>query len=192
MAVYVVCLLLLLAMVGFSDATYCLCNTASSNTVLQQNIDYACGNGADCSAILQNGACFLPNTAGDHCNYAVNSYYQRKGQINGSCDFKGSAMVSPTPPSNLAAGCVYQSSPSNGNSTAPPFSPGGTPPNAPPGSGSFGPPGSGSFAPPGSFVPPSGFDNGSDVTLLSRSVTTSILACFSVDFLIYGLVWQRI
>ncbi|XP_073020262.1 PLASMODESMATA CALLOSE-BINDING PROTEIN 1-like [Primulina eburnea] len=179
MAVYVVCLLLLLPMVTFSDATYCLCNTGVSNTVLQENIDYACGNGADCSAILQNGSCFLPNTIKDHCNYAVNSYYQRKGQTNGSCDFEGSASFSQTPPSNLAAGCVYQSSPSNGSSPAPPFSPGGTPPN-------------GSFAPPGTFVPPSSLDNGTDATLLSRSVATSILACFLVNFLIYGLKWPRI
>ncbi|XP_073131038.1 PLASMODESMATA CALLOSE-BINDING PROTEIN 2-like [Henckelia pumila] len=185
MAVYAVCLLLLLAMVGFSDATYCLCNTGISDTILQTNIDYACGNGADCSGIQQNGACFLPNTIKDHCNYAVNSYYQRKGQISGSCDFKGSASVSQTPPSNLAAGCVYLSSPStNGSSTAPPFSPGGTPPNSPPGSGAF--------APPGAFVPPSGFDNGSDATISSQSVAASLLASFLVNFLIYGLIWRRI
>lgn len=84
----------------FADATYCVCNSGLSDPVLQKNIDYACGNGADCSAIMQNGACFNPNTVKDHCNYAVNSYYQRKGQITGSCDFQGTATVTTTPPTS--------------------------------------------------------------------------------------------
>jgi len=66
---------------------------------LQKAIDYACGAGADCSPILQNGACFQPNTVKDHCNYAVNSYFQRKGQGQGSCDFAGAATPSQNPPS---------------------------------------------------------------------------------------------
>lgn len=76
-----------------------MCNSGLSDSILQKNIDYACGAGADCSAILQNGACFNPNTVKDHCNYAVNSYYQRKGQITGSCDFQGTATVTQTVPS---------------------------------------------------------------------------------------------
>lgn len=67
-----------------------------SDQVLQKDIDYACGAGADCSPILQNGPCFNPNTIKDHCNYAVNSYFQRKGQAPGSCDFSGTATVTPT------------------------------------------------------------------------------------------------
>jgi len=66
---------------------------------LQKAIDYACGAGADCTPILQNGACFQPNTVKDHCNYAVNSYFQRKGQAQGSCDFAGAATPSQNPPS---------------------------------------------------------------------------------------------
>ncbi|MFS7992870.1 putative X8 domain-containing protein [Helianthus anomalus] len=48
--------------------------------------------------ILPNAACFKPNTVKDHCdcNYAVNSYYQRKNQALGSCDFSGTATVRPT------------------------------------------------------------------------------------------------
>lgn len=67
---------------------------------LQTTLDYACGNGADCSAIQQNGACYNPNTVKDHCNYAVNSYFQNKGQVTGSCDFAGTASVSANPPAS--------------------------------------------------------------------------------------------
>ncbi|KAL8224444.1 hypothetical protein R6Q57_019919 [Mikania cordata] len=93
-----------------TGAAYCVCNTALSDSVLQKNIDYACGNGADCAQILQNGACFNPNTVKDHCNYAVNSYYQRKNQIQGSCDFSGTASVSQTAPSGATSACYAGSS----------------------------------------------------------------------------------
>ncbi|KAI3452904.1 hypothetical protein Pfo_009567 [Paulownia fortunei] len=194
MAAFVVGLLLLLAMAGHSDASYCVCNSGLSDSVLQKNIDYACGAGADCSAILQNGPCFNPNTVRDHCNYAVNSYYQRKGQIPGSCDFQGTATVTQTAPS-AASGCVYQSSPSNGGSTSPPTNPstggtpntGGTTPGTVPGSTvspniGLGPTGSGF----------SNTDNGASVTQLSQSSTcVMLLVSFSLSLLISGLMWPR-
>ena len=80
-------------------ALYCVCKDGVGDQALQKAIDYACGAGADCTPILQNGACFQPNTVKDHCNYAVNSYFQRKGQAQGSCDFSGAATPSQTPPS---------------------------------------------------------------------------------------------
>ncbi|GER31851.1 carbohydrate-binding X8 domain superfamily protein [Striga asiatica] len=98
MAVFAVVSLLVLAMAGYSDAVYCVCNSGLSDTVLQRNIDYACGNGADCTQIQQSGPCFSPNTVRDHCNYAVNSYFQRMRQASGSCDFSGTATVSQNPP----------------------------------------------------------------------------------------------
>ncbi|KAL7091265.1 hypothetical protein ACP275_12G094800 [Erythranthe tilingii] len=125
MAILAVGLVFLLALAaGYSDASYCVCNNGLSDAVLQKNIDYACGAGADCSAILQSGPCFNPNTVKDHCNYAVNSYYTRKGQIPGSCDFQATASVSTVAPSTTS-GCVYQSTPSTGGSTTPVV--GGTP-----------------------------------------------------------------
>lgn len=84
---------------GFAGATYCICKDGVSDQALQKAIDYACGSGADCSAILQNGACYQPNTVKDHCNYAVNSYFQKKAQSGGTCDFSGTAMTSDTIPS---------------------------------------------------------------------------------------------
>jgi hypothetical protein len=75
-----------------------VCKDGVGDQNLQKAIDYACGAGADCTQIQQNGPCFQPNTIKDHCNYAVNSYFQKKGQAQGSCDFSGSAVTSPTPP----------------------------------------------------------------------------------------------
>ena len=80
-----------LVLFPFLGATYCVCKDNVSESILQKNIDYACGAGADCSAITSNGACYNPNTVKDHCNYAVNSYYQKKKQAIGSCEFQGSA-----------------------------------------------------------------------------------------------------
>ncbi|KAK4773889.1 hypothetical protein SAY87_028908 [Trapa incisa] len=110
-------LVLLLALSGHSSAAYCICRDGLSDQVLQKTIDYACGSGADCSAILQSGACYQPNTVKDHCNYATNSYFQKMSQSGGTCDFSGTAMTSTTIP-NQASGCVYPSSASTaGTST---------------------------------------------------------------------------
>lgn len=79
-------------------AVYCVCKDGLSDQALQKTLDYACGAGADCSPILQNGACYNPNSVKDHCSYAVNSYFQKKGQASGSCDFAGTATQSQTNP----------------------------------------------------------------------------------------------
>lgn len=88
-------------------ALYCLCKDGVGDQALQKAIDYACGAGADCSPILQNGACYQPNTVKDHCNYAVNSYYQRKGNAQGTCDFAGAATTSANPPGKCTSKCIF-------------------------------------------------------------------------------------
>ncbi|XP_010910470.1 PLASMODESMATA CALLOSE-BINDING PROTEIN 1 [Elaeis guineensis] len=98
-------LVLLLAISGGSDAAWCVCKSDQSDPALQKTIDYACGAGADCTAILQNGACYNPNTVLAHCSYAANSYYQRKGQADGSCDFSGTATLTNSDPGGN--GCTY-------------------------------------------------------------------------------------
>lgn len=85
--------------VFLAGAQWCTCKTGLSDQALQKTLDYACGAGADCTPILQNGACFQPNTVRDHCTYAANSYFQRKGQAAGTCDFSGTCSVTTTDPS---------------------------------------------------------------------------------------------
>ncbi|CAD6335598.1 unnamed protein product [Miscanthus lutarioriparius] len=68
---------------------------------LQNTLDYACGGGADCKPILQNGACFAPDTIKAHCSYAVNSFYQRNNRNNQNpqaCVFSGTAALSNNDP----------------------------------------------------------------------------------------------
>lgn len=100
-------LLLATAAVRLTDATWCICKPDAGQAAVQKALDYACGAGADCGPIQQNGACFQPNTVLAHCSYAVNSYFQRKGQVQGSCDFAGSATVSTADPSSGT--CTYPS-----------------------------------------------------------------------------------
>ncbi|XP_059641652.1 PLASMODESMATA CALLOSE-BINDING PROTEIN 3-like isoform X2 [Cornus florida] len=107
-------LVLLLAMAGHSSATWCVCKEGMGDSVLQKSLDYACGAGADCNPIHSAGSCYNPNTVRAHCNYAVNSYFQKKGQAQGSCDFSGTATVSTSDPSTT--GCVY---PTSASSTTP-------------------------------------------------------------------------
>ncbi|URE25677.1 X8 domain [Musa troglodytarum] len=111
-------LLMTVAMFGVSDAAWCVCRSDSSTTVLQKTLDYACGAGADCTPILQNGACYNPNTVLAHCSYAANSYYQGKGQTQDACDFAGTAMLTSTDPGGN--GCTYPATTSAaGSSTTP-------------------------------------------------------------------------
>lgn len=79
--------------------TWCVCKEGLSEAMLQKTLDYACGAGADCGPIHQTGPCFNPNTVKSHCSYAVNSFFQKKGQSPGTCDFAGTATVSASDPS---------------------------------------------------------------------------------------------
>ncbi|XP_047308962.1 PLASMODESMATA CALLOSE-BINDING PROTEIN 3-like [Impatiens glandulifera] len=107
---HILSLLFFLSLSGSSSAIYCICKDGVSQELLQKSIDYACGTGADCSAILQNGACFNPNTVKDHCHFAVNSYFQRKGQVSGSCDFTNTTTTAVNLPNQISSGCSYPTS----------------------------------------------------------------------------------
>jgi hypothetical protein len=85
------------------DAAWCVCRTDLADTALQKTLDYACGGGADCKPILQNGACFAPDTVKAHCSYAVNSFYQRNNQNPQACVFSGTATLSNNDPSESTA-----------------------------------------------------------------------------------------
>ncbi|CAO2204107.1 unnamed protein product [Urochloa humidicola] len=114
---------------GGGGGTWCVASQSASPTALQVALDYACGYGADCSAIQQGGSCFNPDTVHDHASYAFNSYYQ-KNPAPTSCDFGGTATITNTDPSS--GSCQYPSSSGGGGQTMmPPPSPTTMPPAVP-------------------------------------------------------------
>ncbi|XP_074582910.1 PLASMODESMATA CALLOSE-BINDING PROTEIN 2-like [Curcuma longa] len=160
-------LLLALAVVGGSDAAWCVCRSDLSDAVLQTTLDYACGAGADCNTIHQNGACYNPNTVKAHCSYATNSYYQRKGQAQGACDFSGTATLSTTDPSY--SGCTYPATASSAGTSS-------TPATSTPGTAS------------GALSPPSGVFGGlGPSSSLSDNSGSSLLMVGMASLLITGI-----
>uniref|UniRef100_A0A453N9J6 X8 domain-containing protein n=1 Tax=Aegilops tauschii subsp. strangulata TaxID=200361 RepID=A0A453N9J6_AEGTS len=87
---------------------FCVCRSEQPTAVLQKAIDYACGQGADCTAIAQSGACYSPDEVAAHCSWAANSYFQKFRSTGATCDFSGAATLSTTDPS--FSGCTFPSS----------------------------------------------------------------------------------
>uniref|UniRef100_A0ACD5X4G7 Uncharacterized protein n=1 Tax=Avena sativa TaxID=4498 RepID=A0ACD5X4G7_AVESA len=175
MAPHAARLVLLLAVAathaGRSEAGWCICRQDLPDPTLQKTLDYACGGGADCRPILQNGACFAPNNVKAHCSYAVNSYYQRNGQNPQACVFAGTATVSANDPSNN--GCIYPATQSAAGSSGA-------------GGGTIG----GVDSPPA--LGPSSFNDSSSATSIfpeaaaGTAKRAAILACFSLLALYLG------
>lgn len=89
-------------------STWCVAKPATSDALLQQSLQFACGEGgADCKHIQPGGGCFNPNSLVSHASYAMNSYYQLHGRNSWNCYFNGEGMLTPTDPSY--GSCVYPS-----------------------------------------------------------------------------------
>lgn len=150
-------LALFLSFTSYSSASYCLCKDGAQDpTTYQRVIDYACGAGADCRPIQQNGPCYVPNNPKAICDYAVNSYFQNMRHEPTACVFSGAAAPSDNLPSSVPSGCSFPSSGSPGAGTGiPSTTPGGattgtnTPGSSSTGTGIFSPTGMG---PTGSFT----------------------------------------
>lgn len=85
---------------------WCVASQSTSDVKLQVALDYACGHGADCSAIQPNGGCYIPNTVRDHASYAFNNFY-RKNPAPSTCYFAATAVITSTNPSS--GSCIYPS-----------------------------------------------------------------------------------
>ncbi|XP_014499685.1 PLASMODESMATA CALLOSE-BINDING PROTEIN 3 [Vigna radiata var. radiata] len=86
---------------------WCVASQSAAESTLKVALDYACGYGADCSAIQPGAGCYNPNTLKDHASYAFNDYYQ-KNPASTSCAFGGTAVLTNKDPSN--GNCRYTSS----------------------------------------------------------------------------------
>ncbi|KAL8128201.1 hypothetical protein AgCh_014965 [Apium graveolens] len=87
------------------SGAWCVPKTGVSDAQLQENLDYACAFGIDCTPIQPAGACFEPNTLAAHATYAMNLLYQTAGKNPWNCDFSQTATLSSTNPSYN--GCTY-------------------------------------------------------------------------------------
>lgn len=100
----VITLIFLLSALQNSDGQfedYCIADEQTPEDELVQAMNWACGNGADCSAIRENQPCYIPNTVKDHASYAFNSYYQNMKHKGGSCYFNAAALLSDLNPSKI-------------------------------------------------------------------------------------------
>ncbi|KAL2959940.1 hypothetical protein AAZX31_17G012200 [Glycine max] len=99
-----------------TNQTYCIAMDGFDSKTLQAALDWACGPGrANCSEIQPGETCFQPNNVKNHASYAFDSYYQKEGKAQGTCDFKGLAMITTTDPSH--GSCIFPGSKKVSNKT---------------------------------------------------------------------------
>ncbi|PUZ49556.1 hypothetical protein GQ55_7G335000 [Panicum hallii var. hallii] len=85
---------------------WCVPKPAADEMMLQENIDFACGQeGVDCAAIRPGGVCYEPDTLQGHAAYAMNLYFQSNGQHAFDCDFGQTGVLTTADPS--FGGCKF-------------------------------------------------------------------------------------
>ncbi|XP_042478870.1 glucan endo-1,3-beta-glucosidase 1-like isoform X2 [Macadamia integrifolia] len=99
-----------------TNQTYCVAMDGVDTKTLQAALDWACGPGkANCSEIQPGQDCYDPNNVKSHASYAFDSYYQKQGKAQKSCDFKGIAMITTSDPSH--GSCIFPGSLKESNKT---------------------------------------------------------------------------
>ncbi|KAK7277187.1 hypothetical protein RIF29_18338 [Crotalaria pallida] len=92
-----------------TNQTFCVAKSDADTKMLQAALDWACGPGkVECSPLLQGQPCYEPDNVVAHATYAFNAYYQKMGKSQGTCDFKGVAIVTTTNPSH--GSCIFPGS----------------------------------------------------------------------------------
>uniref|UniRef100_A0A7I4C8G2 glucan endo-1,3-beta-D-glucosidase n=1 Tax=Physcomitrium patens TaxID=3218 RepID=A0A7I4C8G2_PHYPA len=85
-----------------SEKVWCVAKAGSSNSSLQQGLDWACGVGkAKCDPIQPGGACYLPNTLVSHASYVFNIHYHFFQSDQRACIFGGDAELTNVDPSEF-------------------------------------------------------------------------------------------
>ncbi|CAL5070844.1 unnamed protein product [Urochloa decumbens] len=85
---------------------WCVPKPAADEMMLQENIDFACGQeGIDCAAIRPAGVCYEPDTVQAHAAYAMNLFFQSNGRHAFNCDFGQTGIVTTADPSY--GGCKF-------------------------------------------------------------------------------------
>ncbi|XP_059664685.1 PLASMODESMATA CALLOSE-BINDING PROTEIN 1-like [Cornus florida] len=82
------------------NEVWCIADEQIPEDVVQTALDWACGNGADCSKIQVNQPCFFPNTVRDHASFAFNNYYQNFKHTGGDCYFSAASIITNFDPSH--------------------------------------------------------------------------------------------
>lgn len=143
---------------GNSSGVFCVAKDGADSVKLQNGLNWACSaqGGANCSSVLQGGACYSPNTLKNHASYAYNDYYQRKHSSGGTCDFDGTATTTTEDPSY--GSCIFTGSSDSGT-------------------------GGGASSPTAAFGPTSPFGGSSTKVSLSKIQILVTAICLAIVFL---------
>ncbi|EOA22528.1 hypothetical protein CARUB_v10003182mg [Capsella rubella] len=90
-----------------SSKQWCIATLTATNAQLQDNINFGCSQGVDCTPIRPGGYCFVPNTLVNHASFVMNAYFQSHGRTKEACSFKNTGTFAGTDPS--WGTCVYGS-----------------------------------------------------------------------------------
>ncbi|KQJ85345.1 glucan endo-1,3-beta-glucosidase [Brachypodium distachyon] len=83
---------------------WCVPKPAADVVALQDNIDFACGQGGggvgvDCGEIRPGGSCYEPDTVEGHAAYAMNLYFRSSGGHEFDCEFGHTGAITTVDPS---------------------------------------------------------------------------------------------